>query len=85
MGYQSHRLQCGLDPNDWKAMPTVGPGVRELRVHGSDNEYRCIYITTIGDAVCVLHVFVKKSKTTPNKDLDMARNRLGDVRRKLQM
>ena len=85
MGYQIDRLQRGLDPDDWRAIPTVGPGVRELRVHRSDNEYRCIYITTIGDAVYILHVFVKKSRTTPNKDLNIARNRLGDVRRNLQM
>ena len=85
IGYQIYRVQCGLDPNDWKPMPTVGTGVRELRVHGSDNEYRGIYITTIGDAVYVLHVFVKKSRRTPTKDLDIARNRLSDVRRKLQL
>jgi hypothetical protein len=22
-----------LDPDDWKPMPTVGPGVREIRIH----------------------------------------------------
>ena len=85
MGYQIDRLQHGLDPNDWKAMPTVGTGVRELRVRSSDSQYRAIYITTMGDTVYVLHVFVKKSQRTPKTDLDIARNRLSDVRRKLQM
>ena len=53
MGYQIYRVQCGLDPN--LAMPTVGTGVRELRVRSSDSQYRAIYITTIGDKVYVLH------------------------------
>jgi hypothetical protein len=32
-GFQLRRLQQGLDPDDWKPMQTVGPGVREIRIH----------------------------------------------------
>ena len=28
-GFQLRRVQQGLDPHDWKPMPTVGPGVRD--------------------------------------------------------
>ena len=31
-GFELDRVQRGLDPNDWKPLPTVGPGVREIRV-----------------------------------------------------
>ena len=85
MGYQIYRVQCGFDPNDWRAMPTVGTGVRELRVRGSDSQYRAIYVTTIGDTVHVLHVFVKKSQRTPKTDIEIAMNRLSEIRRKRQM
>lgn len=85
MGYQIYRVQLGLDPDDWKPMPSVGTGVRELRVRGSDSQYRAIYITTIGDMVYVLHVFVKKSQRTPNTDVDIAKKRLSEIGRIRQM
>jgi hypothetical protein len=31
-GLQLRRVQQGLDPDDWKPMQTVGPGVREIRI-----------------------------------------------------
>lgn len=85
MGYQIYRVQLGLDPDDWKPMPSVGTGVRELRVRGSDSQYRAIYITTIGDMVYVLHVFVKKTQRTPNTDVDIAKKRLSEIGRIRQM
>ena len=82
MGYQIDRVQCGLDPTDWRPLAAVGSGVRELRVRGLNREYRGMYITTIGDAVYVLHVFVKKSQKTPRKDMEIAKKRLSLVRRR---
>ena len=35
IGYQLEHVQGGLDPDDWKPMPTVGAGVRETRVRES--------------------------------------------------
>ncbi len=32
-GYQLYRVQQGDEPSDWKPMPSIGPGVREIRVH----------------------------------------------------
>ena len=32
-GFQLRRVQQGLDPDDWKPMYTVGPGVREIQMH----------------------------------------------------
>jgi len=60
-------------------MPNVGSGVREIRVRGADRNYRAIYVTNVGDAVYVLHVFVKKSNKTRNNDLDVARKRLSEI------
>jgi phage-related protein len=31
-GFQIDRVQRGLDPDNWKPMKTVGPGVREIRI-----------------------------------------------------
>ena len=32
-GFQLWRVQRGLEPNDWKPMPSVGLGVQEIRIH----------------------------------------------------
>ncbi len=41
-GYQLDRVQHGLEPTDWKPMPSIGPGVREIRiVH--EGQFRVIY------------------------------------------
>ena len=53
-GHQLHQLQLGLAPDDWKPMPTVGPGVAEVRIH-EDGEYRVFYVTRFEEAVYVLH------------------------------
>ena len=73
-GYQLGQVQHGNEPTDWKPMPTVGAGVREIRLH-VDGEHRVIYLATLGDAVYVLHAFAKKSGKTPKHDIDTANTR----------
>lgn len=76
MGRQIDRVQRGLDPKDWKAMPSVGRGVREIRIRDEGNAYRTLYVANIDDAIHVLHVFTKKSRRTRQGDIDTARARL---------
>ncbi|MGH7260183.1 MAG: type II toxin-antitoxin system RelE/ParE family toxin [Nitrospiraceae bacterium] len=75
IGYQLSKVQGGLEPSDWKAMPSIGPGVREIRVHAGD-EYRVIYVAKFQEAVYVLHAFGKKTSKTAQPDLALARQRL---------
>jgi len=32
-GFELHSVQSGLEPNDWKPMPSIGRGVKEIRIH----------------------------------------------------
>lgn len=80
VGYQLWRVQEGGVPGDWKPMPTVGPGVREIRVHVG-GEYRVLYLATRPDAIYVLHAFVKKTQRTRQLDLEVARARLRELAR----
>ena len=80
-GYQLYRVQLGHDPSDWKPMPRVGAGVREIRIH-ADGEYRVLYLATRPDAVYVLHAFVKKRQATPKLDIDLGRARLRELLRR---
>jgi len=74
-GFQLWRGQRGLDPNDWKPMPSVGLGVQEIRIH-TGAEHRVLYIAKFAEAVYVLHAFEKRTRRTPKEDLDLARQRL---------
>jgi phage-related protein len=75
-GYQLDRVQRGLDPDDWKPMPLVGAGVREIRVRDRAGAFRVIYIAAFADAVYVLHAFQKKARQTAKRDLEVAAARL---------
>jgi len=59
-GYQSDRVQRGLDPNDWRPMASIGAGVREIRVRERAGAFRVIYVATFADVVYVLHAFQKE-------------------------
>lgn len=73
-GYWLHVVQEGGEPFDTKPMPSIGAGVKEIRIHGQ-NEYRVIYIAKFKETVFVLHCFVKKTRKTSKRDLELARNR----------
>jgi phage-related protein len=78
-GYQLDKVQCGDQPDDFKPMPTIGKGVEEIRVSDSSGAYRVIYLARRADAVYVLHAFQKKTRTTPKKDVEIAKKRYGQL------
>ena len=81
MGHQLFRVQCGLDPDDWKPINSVGRGVREIRVRDAGGIFRTIYLATRPEAVYVLHCFQKKTQQTARHDIELARKRLGEILR----
>lgn len=74
VGFELWEVQQGNDPSDWKPMPSVGLGVREIRLRAG-NAYRLIYVARFAEAVFVLHAFEKKSRKTSRPDLELARTR----------
>lgn len=82
-GYQLYLVQAGVDPTDWKPMPAIGTGCREIRVRTGRDAYRVVYLATIGDAVYVLHCFQKKTQRTAKSDIDLAAQRYRQVREML--
>jgi len=75
-GYQLSEVQSDNDPDDWKPMKSIGPGVREIRIRDKTGVFRVIYLATVQDVVLVLHAFQKKSQATAQKDIDLAAKRL---------
>lgn len=78
-GFELYNVQSGRDPSDWKPMPSIGQGVREIRIH-KNNEYRVIYVANVGSAVYVLHAFLKKTQKTSKRDIDLAKHRYREIK-----
>jgi phage-related protein len=77
-GVELYQVQLGLEPTDWKPMPNVGHGVREIRIR-ANGSYRVIYLATRPEGIYVLHCFQKKSQKTAPRDLNLARQRYKQI------
>ena len=83
-GYQLSLVQEGLEPEDWKPMPSIGPGVREIRVRDIAGAFRVVYVATFADAIYVLHAFQKKSQQTAMLDIELAKTRFRQLAKELK-
>ena len=84
VGYQLRRVQSGEQPDDFKPMPSVGPGVEEIRIRDDAGAFRVLYTARIAGTVYVLHAFQKKSQATPHHDIEVARSRYKELIRELR-
>jgi phage-related protein len=80
-GYQLHRIQAGLRAEDFKPMNPIGAGVEEIRISEASGKYRVIYTARLAEAVYVIHAFQKKTQTTPQRDVEIARERFRELMR----
>ncbi|NWG29897.1 MAG: type II toxin-antitoxin system RelE/ParE family toxin [Rhodocyclaceae bacterium] len=81
VGFQLDRVQRGEQPDDFKPMPSIGPGVEELRVWSEAGTYRVVYTARLVDAVYVLHAFQKKTQQTARADIELAKERFAQLKR----
>ena len=56
-------------------MPSIGHGVEEIRLWDEAGMFRVIYTARIVDTVVVLHAFQRKTQTTSQRDIELARAR----------
>ena len=68
-------VQQGVDPRDWKPMPEVGAGTREIRVRTKDGAFRVFYVVENATDVYALHAFQKKTQKTRKEDIELAARR----------
>ena len=78
-GEQLFLVQAGEDPDDWKPMSAIGPGVKEIRVRDEAGAFRVFYVAKFQEAVYVLHCFQKKTQKTEVRDLELGRKRFKDL------
>jgi phage-related protein len=81
-GAELQRVQFGAEPVDWKPMPSIGIGVKEIRVRDERGLFRTVYLATRPEGVYVLHAFQKKTQATAKKDIALAAKRLREVPRR---
>jgi phage-related protein len=73
-GFQLRLVQQGVEPSDWKPMPSIGQGVREIRIHTAVEHPIC-YVVKFAEAIYVLHAFEKQTRKTSQHDVELARQR----------
>jgi phage-related protein len=83
LGFDLRLLQQGQQPRDFRAMSSIGPGVFELRDQDERAWYRVIYLSRVRDVIHVLHCFEKRTRQTPKKEINVARQRLKMVRARM--
>jgi phage-related protein len=81
VGFELGKVQQGFDPTHFREMPTIGPGVQEIKVQDDNkSQYRLIYIAKFDDGIYSFHVITKKTtEQTDPKDIQIARERLKEI------
>ncbi len=51
----------------------------EMRMKGKDGISRALYITAVGRRVVVVRVFIKKTRKTPNREIELALKRAKEI------
>jgi phage-related protein len=74
-------LQLGVQSTMpvFRTMPTVGPGIGEIRVSERAGAFRIFYYLKLKDAVLIFHAFQKKTQQTPKKEIDIGLRRLKEM------
>lgn len=62
-----------------KPMPSVAPGVEELRVKDRTGAYRVFHFTRFASAILIFHAFIKKTEKTPKQELELGKKRLQEL------
>lgn len=79
-GHSLREIQKGRDPGNIKPLKHLGEtGVLEIIVDERGGTFRTMYTVEFEDAIAVLHVFQKKSKSgiaTPKQDIELVLKRL---------
>jgi phage-related protein len=83
LGFDLRLLQEGQQPTDYRPMSSVGPGVFELRDQDERAWYRVIYLSRVHGVIHVLHCFEKRSRETPMREINTARQRLKAVQTRM--
>lgn len=75
--------QVGTDLKEPKVRD-IGNGLKELRVSAQEGIARGFFFFTVGKQLYVVHVLHKKTQKTPKLSLELANQRMKDIKRRLK-
>ena len=58
----------------------LGRKLYEMRMTGKDGIARALYVAASGRRLIVVHAFIKKSRKTPKRNLELAQQRAKEIR-----
>jgi len=59
---------------------SLGKGLFEIRIKAQEGIGRAFFCTIIDNEIVILHAFIKKTQKTPHKTIDIALERLKEVK-----
>ncbi len=59
----------------------MGSGLFELRLKGAEGIARVFFCMLIGKRIVVLHSFIKKTDRTPKRELEIAQDRMKEIKK----
>jgi phage-related protein len=83
IGHSLREIQKGRDPGNAKPLKHLHEPISEVVVDDREGTFRAVYTAEFKDAIAVLHVFHKKSKSgiaTPKKEIDLILQRFMQAR-----
>lgn len=60
---------------------SMGKGLFEIRAKAQEGIARGMFCTISGNAIVILHIFLKKTQETPKKELDLVIKRMKEVKK----
>ena len=72
--------EFGPETTGMPHVKTMGKGLFEIRAKGSEGIGRAFFCTIKNKIVIILHGFIKKTQKTPQKDIDIAKKRMLEVK-----
>lgn len=75
------RRIVAVGPNlDSPHTDAFGDGLFELRLKGQEGIARVFFCALLGRRVVMLHSFVKKTQKTPQREIEVARKRMKEIK-----
>ena len=75
------RRMVSLGPNLGEPhTKALGRGLFEIRLKGQEGIARVFFCTLVGKRIVMLHSFIKKTQTTPTREIRIAEARMQEVK-----
>lgn len=62
-----------------RPMKQIGKGVSEIRLKDPTGAYRVFYLTQMKDRIVIFHAFKKKTQKTPQKEIELGKQRFKEL------